>query len=200
MTIQTSSRYTKTAVVLHWLIAIFLVGMFVLGWFMTDIPKEAPKQTAFDLFDLGVYTWQVAQEISPRAFYFNLHKSLGITIFALIAIRILWRVTHKPPAFLTSYSALERKVATGTHHLLYLLMIAIPLTGLLMSIYGKYSVNWFGIELIKGADNKGLRDFFEGSHEFVGIVLLVLVALHVVGALKHKIVDKDDTLKRMTFK
>ena len=101
MTIQTSSRYTKTAVVLHWLIAIFLVGMFVLGWFMTDIPKEAPKQTAFDILNLGVYTWQVAEEASPRAFYFNLHKSLGITILALIAIRVLWRVTHKPPAFLT---------------------------------------------------------------------------------------------------
>jgi len=167
---------------------------------MTEIPKEAPKQSAFDILNLGVYTWQVAEEASPRAFYFNLHKSLGITILALIAIRVLWRVTHKPPALLTSYSALERKVATGTHHLLYLLMVAIPLTGLLMSIYGKYSVNWFGIELIKGADNKGLRDFFEGSHEFVGIVLLVLVALHVAGALKHKIIDKDDTLKRMTFK
>jgi cytochrome b561 len=200
MTIQTSVRYTRTAVVLHWLIAIFLVVMFALGWFMTEIPKEAPKQSAFDILNLGVYTWQVAEEASPRAFYFNLHKSLGITILALIAIRVLWRVTHKPPALLTSYSALERKVATGTHHLLYLLMVAIPLTGLLMSIYGKYSVNWFGIELIKGADNKGLRDFFEGSHEFVGIVLLVLVALHVAGALKHKIIDKDDTLKRMTFK
>ena len=69
-----------------------------------------------------------------------------------------------------------------------------------MSIYGKYNVSWFGVELIKGADNKGLRDFFEGSHEFVGIVLLVLVALHVAGALKHKIIDKDDTLKRMTLK
>ncbi len=129
-----------------------------------------------------------------------MHKSLGITIFALIAIRVLWRVTHKPPAFLTSYSALERKVATATHHLMYLLMVAIPLTGLLMSIYGKYSVNWFGIELIKGADNKGLRDLFEGFHEFVGIVLLVFVALHVLGALKHKFIDKDDTLKRMSFK
>lgn len=198
--IQTSSRYTKTAVILHWLIAIFLVGMFLLGWFMTEIPKEATKQTSFDVFNLGIYTWQVAQEISPRAFYFNLHKSLGITIFALIAIRLLWRITNKPPAPLTSYSALERKVATGTHHLLYLFMVVIPSTGLLMSIYGKYSVSWFGLELIKGADNKGLRDFFEGSHEFVGIVLLVLVALHVLAALKHKIIDKDDTLKRMSFK
>jgi len=198
--IQTSSSYTKTAVFLHWMIAIFLVIMFVLGWFMADLPKDAPKQTAFDILDLGVYTWQVDTEISPRAFYFNLHKSLGITIFALIAIRLLWRITHKPPAFLTSYSVIERKIATATHHLLYLLMIVIPLTGILMSIYGKFSLNWFGIELIKGTENKGLRDFFEGSHEFVGIILLVLVGLHVIGALKHKFIDKDQTLTRMTFK
>ncbi|MDI1308907.1 MAG: cytochrome b [Methylotenera sp.] len=197
--IQTSTRYTKTAVILHWLIAIFLVGMFILGWFMTEIPKEAPKQTAFDLFDLGIYSWQVAQEITPRAFYFNLHKSLGLTIFALIAIRILWRIAHKPPALLTSYSALERKLATGTHHLLYTLMVVIPLTGLVMSIYGKYSVNWFGIELIKGADNKGIRDIFESTHELLGIVLLAFVALHVAGALKHKLIDKDETLKRMSL-
>ena len=198
--IQTSSSYTKTAVFLHWMIAIFLVIMFVLGWFMADLPKDAPKQTAFDILDLGVYTWQVDTEISPRAFYFNLHKSLGITIFALIAIRLLWRITHKPPAFLTSYSVIERKIATATHHLLYLLMIVIPLTGILMSIYGKFSLNWFGIELIKGTENKGLRDFFEGFHEFVGIILLVLVGLHVIGALKHKFIDKDQTLTRMTFK
>ena len=197
---QPSSRYTKTAVVLHWLIGLFLVVMFVLGWFMADLPKDAPKQSAYDFLDLGIYTWQLAEAVSPRTFYFNLHKSLGLTIFALIAIRILWRITHKPPAPLASYKAIERKIATGTHHLLYLLMVAIPLTGLIMGIYSKYGVMWFGIDLIPGLDNKGIREIFEEIHEIVGIVLLVLVALHVVGALKHKIIDKDDTMKRMTLK
>lgn len=200
MMIQTSSRYTKTAVVLHWLIAIFLVVMFVLGWFMADLPKEGAKQSAYDLLDLGIYTWQLTEEVTPRTFYFNLHKSLGITIFALIAIRILWRITHIPPAFLTSYKAVERKVATGTHHLLYLLMVAVPLTGLLMGLYSKYGVKWFGLDLIKGLDNKAMREIFEATHELIGIILLVLVALHVVGALKHEFIDKDDTLKRMSLK
>lgn len=200
MMIQASSRYTKTAVILHWLIALFLIVMFVLGWFMADIPKEAPKQTAFDIMDLGVYTWQVSEEISPRAFYFNLHKSLGITILALIAIRILWRITHKPPAPLASYKAIERKIATGTHHLLYLLMIAIPVTGLVMGLYSKYGVKWFGLSFLPGLDNNGIREAFAEIHELVGIALLALVALHVVGAIKHKIIDKDDTLKRMTLK
>jgi len=200
MMIQTSSRYTKTAVVLHWLIAIFLVVMFVLGWFMADLPKEGPKQSAFDVMDLGIYTWQLSEAVSPRTFYFNFHKSLGITIFAFILLRIVWRIGHKPPAPLASYKAIERKIATGTHHLLYLLMLVIPTTGLLMGLYSKYGVKWFGLDFLPGLDNKGIREIFEETHEIVGIILLVFVALHVVGALKHKIIDKDDTLKRMTLK
>ena len=197
---QTPSRYTKTAIVLHWLIAIFIALMFVLGWFMAELPKEAPKQMAYDLFDLGVYTWQAAEEISPRTFYFNLHKSLGLTVLALIVLRILWRITHTPPAALSSYKAIEKKVATATHHSLYLLMLAVPVTGLTMAINSKYGVKWFGIDVIAGLDNKPVRDFFECTHEFVGIVLLVLIGIHLLGALKHKFIDKDDTMSRMSLK
>ncbi|CAN4275453.1 CybB Cytochrome B561 [Methylophilaceae bacterium] len=197
---QTPSRYTKTAIVLHWLIAIFIALMFVLGWFMAELPKEAPKQMAYDLFDLGVYTWQAAEEISPRTFYFNLHKSLGLTVLALIVLRILWRITHTPPAALSSYKAIEKKIATATHHSLYLLMLAVPVTGLTMAINSKYGVKWFGIDVIAGLDNKPMRDFFECTHEFVGIVLLVLIGIHLLGALKHKFIDKDDTMSRMSLK
>jgi cytochrome b561 len=197
---QTPSRYTKTAIVLHWLIAIFIALMFVLGWYMAELPKEAPKQLAYDLFDLGVYTWQLAEEASPRTFYFNLHKSLGLTVLALIFLRILWRITHTPPAALSSYKAIEKKVATATHHSLYLLMLAVPVTGLIMAINSKYGVKWFGIDVIAGLDNKPVRDFFECTHEFVGIVLLVLIGIHLLGALKHKFIDKDDTMSRMSLK
>ena len=195
---QTPSRYTKTAIVLHWLIAIFIALMFVLGWFMAELPKEAPKQLAYDIFDLGVYTWQLAEEASPRTFYFNLHKSLGLTVLALIVLRILWRITHTPPAALSSYKAIEKKVATATHHSLYLLMLAVPVTGLIMAINSKYGVKWFGMDVIAGLDNKPMRDFFECTHEFVGIVLLVLIGIHLLGALKHKFIDKDDTMSRMS--
>ena len=197
---QTPTRYTKTAIVLHWLIAIFIALMFVLGWYMAELPKEAPKQMAYDLFDLGIYTWQVAEEVSPRTFYFNLHKSLGLTVLALIVFRILWRITHTPPAALSSYKAIEKKVAKATHHSLYLLMLAVPVTGLTMAINSKYGVKWFGIDVIAGLDNKPLRDFFECTHEFVGIVLLVLIGIHLLGALKHKFIDKDDTMSRMSLK
>ena len=196
---MTPSRYTKTAVILHWLIAICIFSMFALGWYMSDLLKEAPKQMAYDLFDLGIYTWQLAAEASPRTFYFNLHKSLGVSIFTLIIIRILWRLTHTPPALLSSYKAWERKLATGTHHALYLLMIALPLSGVIMSTYSKYGIKWFGIPFIKGLDNTPMREVFTEVHEVIGVIILVILILHTAGAIKHKFIDKDDTFKRMSL-
>ena len=192
-------RYTKTAVILHWLIAIGIFSMFAIGWFMTDLPKDAPKQTAFDLFNWGIYTWQMPQEISPRSFYFNLHKSIGVTILALITIRILWRFSHKPPAILSSYKMWEKKLASGVHHLLYLLMLALPISGVIMATYSKYGIKWFGVPLVKGLDNNPMREVFVDVHEVIGIVVLVVLALHIAGAIKHKFIDKDDTLKRMSL-
>ena len=197
---HSTTSYTKTAKVLHWLIAIGIFGMFALGWFMSELPKEAPKQMAYDLFNLGVYTWNLSEEISPRTFYFNLHKSIGVTIFALILIRILWRITHRPPALLASYKAWESKLASGAHHLLYLLMVALPLSGVIMAIYSKYGIKWFGLELIKGLDNKDMRELFYEAHEIIGLIILLVIIVHIIGALKHKFIDKDDTLKRMSLK
>ena len=194
---QPTTSYTKTAKVLHWLIAIGIFGMFALGWFMSELPKESPKQMAYDLFNLGIYTWNLTEEISPRTFYFNLHKSIGVTIFALILIRILWRITHRPPALLASYKAWESKLASGAHHLLYLLMVALPVSGVIMATYSKYGIKWFGIPFIKGLDNNPMRELFKDVHEIIGLIILLVIIVHIIGALKHKFIDKDDTLKRM---
>ena len=194
---HSATGYTKTAKVLHWLIAIGIFGMFALGWFMSDLPKEAPKQIAYDLFNLGVYTWNLTEEISPRTFYFNLHKSIGVTIFALILIRILWRITHRPPALLASYKAWERKLASSAHHLLYLLMVALPISGIVMATYSKYGIKWFGVPFIKGLDNNPMRELFKEVHEIIGLIIFLVIIVHIIGALKHKFIDKDDTLKRM---
>lgn len=192
-----STDYTKTAKVLHWLIAIGIFVMFGIGWFMADLPKEAPKQMAYDILDLGVYTWNLSEEASPRTFYFNLHKSIGVTIFTLILIRILWRFTHKPPALLTSYKAMERKLANGAHHLLYLLMVALPVSGIIMATYSKYGIKWFGINFLGGTDNKPMRDLFKEAHEIIGLIMVTVIVIHILGALKHKFIDKDETLSRM---
>jgi cytochrome b561 len=194
---QAATRYTKTAKVLHWLIAIAIFGMFALGWYMSELPKEGPKQMAYDLFDWGIYTWTLSEEASPRTFYFNLHKSIGITIFALVLIRIFWRLTHKAPAMLASYKAWETKLATGVHRLLYALMVALPLSGLVMAVASKYGVKWFGLDFISGLDNTPLREAFKEVHEIIGVVILLIIIVHILGALKHKFIDKDETLDRM---
>lgn len=197
---QSINRYTKVAIILHGLIALGVFIMFALGWYMSEIPKDAAKQSAYDLFDLGIYTWQLVEEASPRTFYFNLHKSIGLTLLGLIILRVLWRIRNKPPALLTSYQAWERKLATGTHHMLYLLMVALPVTGVLMALYSKYGLMWFGIDVIGGLDNKNLRDIFKELHESIGVIMLIAIGIHIAGALKHHFIDKDETLKRMSLK
>lgn len=194
-----NTKYTNVAIALHWLIGIAILFMFILGWFMTELPKESAKTTSFDIFNLGLMTWEVAKEESPRAFYFNLHKSIGLTILMLIVLRIYWRFTHRPPAFLNSMKLWEKRLAKATHHSLYLLMFLIPLSGIIMSAGSKYGIKWFGIKVIPGFDDKAIRELFFEFHEIFGLLLLLLLILHILGAIKHSIIDKDGTLRRMWF-
>jgi len=196
---MTNNQYTKTAIVLHWLIGIAILAMFGLGWYMADLPKDAPKAMSFDLFDLGIYNWQLSEEASPRTFYFNLHKSIGVTLLALIAFRIFWRLTHRPPALLDSLSAAEKKVATAGHHTLYLMMVLVPVSGVLMTLYSKFGLKWFGMDVFAGLDNPVMRDTFKEAHELLGVVMITVIGLHVLGAIKHKVINKDGTMDRMSL-
>ena len=194
------NRYTHVAIVLHWIIAAAIIFMFILGWYMEELPKADPKVSSFDLFNLGLITIDTAKEISVRTFYFNLHKSIGVTIFFLVLFRIYWRITHKPPKMLATMTPFEVKLATAAHHALYLLMVLIPLTGIIMSIGSKYGIHWFGIPFLPGIDNETLIDLFKEFHEIFGQILLLVFILHFAGALKHTFVNKDGVLKRMWFK
>ena len=194
-----NTKYTNVAIVLHWLIGIAILFMFVLGWFMTELPKETHKTTSFDIFNLGLITWGVEEEQSQRSFYFNLHKSVGLSLLMLIVLRMYWRFTHRPPAFLNSMKLWEKRLAKATHHSLYLLMFLIPLSGIIMSAGSKYGIKWFGIKVIPGFDDKAIRELFYEFHEIFGLLLLLILILHILGAVKHSIVDKDGTLRRMWF-
>ena len=194
-----NTKYTNVAIALHWLIGIAILFMFILGWFMTELPKESAKTTSFDIFNLGLITWEVAKEESPRAFYFNLHKSIGLTILMLIVLRMYWRFTHRPPAFLNSMKLWEKRLAKATHLSLYLLMFLIPLSGIIMSAGSKYGIKWFGIKVIPGFEDKAIRELFFEFHEIFGLLLLLLLIFHILGAIKHSIIDKDGTLRRMWF-
>ena len=193
-------RYTNVAIALHWIIAVAIIFMFILGWYMHELPKAGPKVSSFDLFNLGLITIDTAKEISVRTFYFNLHKSIGVTIFFLVLFRIYWRIKNKPPKMLATMTPFEVRLATVAHHTLYLLMFLIPLTGIIMSIGSKYGVHWFGIPFLPGMDNETLRELFKEFHEIFGQILLLVFILHFAGALKHTFMNKDGVLKRMWFR
>ena len=76
-------------------------------------------------------------------------------------------------------------------------MVALPISGIIMATYSKYGIKWFGVPFIKGLDNNPMRELFKEVHEIIGLIILLVIIVHIIGALKHKFIDKDDTLKRM---
>jgi cytochrome b561 len=169
-------RYTATAIVLHWLIALLVIGNFAWGWWMQEIPKSPP----------GI-----------RADAFNLHKSIGLTLVLLMAVRLGWRVRHPAPP-LPAMPVWQARAARWTHALLYVALIAMPVTGYLGSVYSGYPVKFFGMALPAwGSKQAALKDFFAAVHLYASWLLAGLVALHVAAAVKHALADRDGILGRM---
>lgn len=173
---MTSNRYTHTAIALHWLMAFLLLGLFVVGLYMHELPLSPQK--------LKIYSW---------------HKWAGVSIFLLVLVRLGWRIGHRPPALPSLMPAWQQSAAHGLHFLLYLLIIAIPLSGWLMSSAKGFQTVWFGVlplpDLI-GKD-KELGKILEEVHSILNFGLVALVIVHAAAALKHHWVDKDDVLSRM---
>ncbi|HQV03965.1 MULTISPECIES: cytochrome b [unclassified Novosphingobium] len=175
---NSAARYSRGAIALHWIIALLIVLNFVVAWLSEDMPKE------------------------DAAIMMGNHKAIGITILALTAVRIIWKLTHKTPPLVETLKAWEAALAKVTHGLMYLLMLAIPLAGWgLSSAWGKGKpVSMFGLfdvpALPVGSDKPTVGMFHE-LHEITATLMLVLFALHVGAALKHHLVDKDSTLRRM---
>lgn len=168
-------KYTSVAIWLHWIIGIAILLQLGLGLFMVDIPKDTPD----------------------RAWYFNLHKSIGVTLALFILLRIWWRLGHRPPPLdrlIPEWQVVASKIS---HWVLYLCMIAMPMTGLIMSSYSKYGVKAWGLKIIAGTDDKAAREFWLALHEFTSEILMVVIALHVIAALKHLIVEKNGVFQRM---
>jgi cytochrome b561 len=174
-TVSDSGYYTRTAVSLHWLIAGLVAAGFTLGWVMTDLAVSPLK--------LRMFNW---------------HKWVGITVLGLAAIRLIWKLTHRAPALLPA-PAWQQKAAHALHGLLYLVMFALPLSGWVYSNATGYPVVYLG--LIRLPDlvhkDKALAEVLKERHEMLGAVLLTLLTLHVLAALKHHFLDRDDTMRRM---
>jgi cytochrome b561 len=171
-----AQRYHNFAIFLHWLLAIGVFVMIGLGWYMSEIPKGTPD----------------------RAFWFNLHKSIGVTLGVLVLIRVWWRLTHKPPPLPASMPAWEVTAAKISHALLYACLIVMPLAGFLGSNFTKYGVKYFGIPIGPFfAENEAIRDALQEVHEFTSYVLVAAIVVHILAALKHLVLDKDRVFERM---
>jgi len=171
-----ASRYTGVAIALHWLIAVLVVGQFAWGWWMLDIPKQPP---------------------GPRAEAFNLHKSFGLAIFALMVVRLGWRLRHPPPP-LPPMPAWQRQAAHATHALLYVALFALPVAGYLGSAWSGYPVKFFGVVLPSwSAQDPALKALMSTVHLAASWVLLAVLVAHLAGAAKHALVDRDGLVRRM---
>ncbi len=170
-------RYDTIAMTLHWLVAVGVLAQIALGLWMIDIPKEP---------------------VGVRAYWFNLHKSIGMTVGILIVARLAWRLTHRPPPLPPAMPRWQLRAARASHMLLYACMITMPLAGYLGSTFSGYPIKYFGATLPSwGWKDEVLKDFFSTVHLVAAVVFISLISLHVLAALKHLLYDRDGVFHRM---
>lgn len=172
-----ATRYTTTAIALHWLMALLIFAVWPLGLYMHQLKLSPAK--------LQLYSY---------------HKWAGVTLLLLAVLRIVWRLAHKPPALPMRHG--QRLASHTVHALLYVLLLAIPVSGWLMSSAKGVQTVWFGIWPLPDllSKNKELGHLLGSVHESLNYLLLLLVALHIAAALKHQFIDRDEVLKRMLFR
>ena len=177
---NTSPRYHGLSIALHWLLAVALVGLFAVGIYMADLPFSPTR--------LKLYNW---------------HKWAGVTILALSAARLLWRLAKRPPALPARIQAAmpgwQTTAFHATHHLMYGLFFAVPLTGWAYSSAAGFPIVWFGVLPLPDfvPVDKALAEVIKPFHELTAFALAALVLAHVGAALKHQFIDRDRLLGRM---
>ena len=174
---NTTQNYGSVAKIFHWLLFLMLCVSLVMGNILAEMPKGTEKLQAA-----------------------SLHKSFGVILLTLILLRFLWRLmneTPEPPAGTTAVQAL---LAKGMHWVLYLLMFAQPLSGILMSQAGGFPVSVFGLFELPMLLEKNIEmaKFLRGMHGIVWILLVVCAVGHIGAALHHHFIKKDNVLKQMT--
>ena len=176
------ARYHWMARLLHALLGVALVGLFAVGLYMADLPFSPDR--------LKLYNW---------------HKWAGVTVLTLSFVRLVWRLTHRPPALPASIErvmpAWQRLAHHATHGGLYVLFFAVPLAGWAYSSAAGFPIVPFGLFQLPDfvPVSEGLADFIKPVHKYAAYSLAALVVLHVAGALKHHFVDRDGLLQRMSF-
>jgi cytochrome b561 len=175
--IAARARYNRVAAWLHWLVGLALLGQIAFGFLLDEI---APRGTP------------------ARASVVNLHKSIGIVLGVLIALRLAWRAGHALPPWPVSMSAARRRAALLGHRALYGCMIVMPLAGYVASNFSKHGVRFFGIALAPwGPDSPAAYGFFNGVHVVTAFVFSALIVGHLAMALQHAFVERDDSFGRI---
>lgn len=169
-------QYTRTAIFLHWLIALGFIGTFALGFYMQDLPLSPNK--------LQLYSW---------------HKWAGISLLLLAIVRLAWRMSNPAPALPNDMGSLTRLAAHVGHWVLYGLMFAIPISGWLMSSAQGFPVVWFGIFTLPDLvpSNETLGSVFKTAHILLNYTLVLMLIGHVGAALHHHFIKKDTVMSRM---
>jgi cytochrome b561 len=180
------SRYSSVAIALHWAIAALIIFDLILGSVMQSFPQ------------------------SIRFLLVRTHATAGLLVLLLSVLRVVWRMTHRPPPFSADMTAWERSLAHVAHYALYLMMLSMPLIGLAIlsahpplpghgiALLGPLQVPPIGfISRWQDPYQKAMHERFVGVHEAGGWIVLALLLLHVAGALKHQWIDKHAELARM---
>lgn len=175
-----SQSYTRTAIALHWIIALLIIGQLIGGKVMMWLDPGSAK---FELFQL--------------------HKSFGIMILLLSILRLIWRLLHKPPALPAGMKAYEKIGAKLSHIGFYVLIIGTPIAGWVMVSASELRITTKIFKLVRWPDFPGVprsesfEDLMKDVHEYMAYAIILLLILHIGAALKHHFVNKDDVLARM---
>ena len=169
------SRYSKGAIILHWLMAVMIIGNLAGGLLHDFVPREGGQRAAF----------------------MDLHKSFGLTIIALTLVRLGWRLANPPPPVPAYFTSGERLLAKAAHWGFYGLMLALPLSGWVAADRNDRPLAFFGLPAPKFGVEKAVGSAANELHETLGWIMLALLALHIIGIIKHLVMDRDNLMPRM---
>ena len=169
------ARFGTVSILNHWVIAVLIIAMLALGLYMADLPRGPDKSELIQL-----------------------HKSVGVLILLLGAWRVLWRIWIGFPEDVAAMPVWQRHAARAVHIVLLIAVLAMPISGYVMSSAGGHKVSFFNVfDLPALPENKAVSGAAGFVHEWLGYLVIAILFLHVLAAVKHHVVDKDATLRRM---